>query len=69
DLSTHFNHYYIHWWSLVHFLLHGEEGRYRPAFFQLLRSGGDRDDFVRLVGGPETVQAPWYDHLQRLRLW
>jgi hypothetical protein len=66
DLSTHFNHYYIHWWSLVHFLLHGEEGRYRAAFFQLLKSGGDRNDFVRLVGSPESLEPQWYAHLRRL---
>ena len=60
------NTYYIHYWSLAHYLLQGGGGRYRAAFLQLLQHGGDGGDFERSIGPYAEVQRGWYAHLREL---
>lgn len=62
--DEHFNLYYIHWWSLAHFLFHFENGRYRAGCFQVLRDGGTVESFERHIGPLEQVQPQWYRYLQ-----
>lgn len=63
DENRYFNLYYIHYWSLTHFLLHYRDGAYATGFRQLMAEGGTREDFERLVGPIERIQREWYGHL------
>jgi hypothetical protein len=63
DLDEHFNLYYIHWWSLTHFLFEGEGGKFRKPYFQVLREGGTVASFEENFGPLERVQSEWYRHL------
>lgn len=64
DLDEYFNLYYIHWWSLTHFLLHYEGAKYRDAYFQVIRQGGGLKAFEKHIGSVDTVQQQWYDYLR-----
>jgi hypothetical protein len=66
-LRTHFNLYYMHWWSLVHYLAEHEEGRHRPALAALLAEGGSLDAFEEHVGPTSRIQDEWYQHLLGLK--
>lgn len=61
DLS--FNAYHVGYWSLTHFLLHHEQGKYASSYRQLLLSDGSLEAFERLVGPVDQVQGEWYTHL------
>ena len=65
-VGEHVNHYYVAWWSLVHYLLHGDGGAQRQALVQLVREGGDAAAFRRLVGDDAQVEPRWRAHLLRL---
>lgn len=61
------NLYYLHWWALVHFLLHYEDGKYRDRTFDLLREGGSLAAFEQQIGPIERVQAEWYGYIRALK--
>lgn len=65
-VAQHVNTYYLHYWSLTHYLLEGDGGRHRAAFLALLRDGGDPAEFRRLIGPYAHVQRGWYAHLRGL---
>jgi len=67
DMDESFNLYYIHWWSLAHFLFHGGGGRYREAFLREVRDGGSLESFERHIGPVDQIQAEWYAYLLELR--
>jgi hypothetical protein len=67
DIDIEFNLYYIHWWSLTHFLIEGDEGSHREAFMQLLRAGGGLDAFEESIGPIDAVQAEWHAYLRDLQ--
>jgi hypothetical protein len=58
------NAYYIGYWSLSHFLLHGEGGRHAAAYKRLVASGGGLEDFEREIGPVDELEARWYAYLQ-----
>jgi hypothetical protein len=58
------NAYYIGYWSLAHFLVHGEGGRHAAAFKALVATGGGLEDFERTIGPVDEVEARWYAYLQ-----
>jgi hypothetical protein len=57
------NRYYVGYWSLTHYLLHGDGGRHAAAYRQLVAEGGSLANFERLVGPVERMQAGWYAYL------
>ncbi|HVK50861.1 MAG TPA: hypothetical protein VM469_03875 [Pseudoxanthomonas sp.] len=59
-----FNAYYLGYWSLTAFLLHGEGGRHADAYRQLLARGGSLDNFQALLGPIEDIQQRWYVFLR-----
>lgn len=65
-LAGNVNGYYIHYWSLTHYLMHGEGGKYREGFLALVARGGEPAEFRRLIGSYEQIQPGWYAHLHRL---
>ena len=40
DIDRTFNLYYIHWWSLSHFLFEAEEGKYRQGYTRVIQTSG-----------------------------
>lgn len=58
------NLHYVHWWSLVHFLMHADDGRHAPAVRALLAEGGSRAAFERLVGPVAEIEPRWHAYLR-----
>lgn len=65
-VAENVNTYYLHYWSLAHYLLNGDGGKRRDAFLALLQRGGEPAEFRRLLGPYEQVQRGWYEHLRGL---
>ena len=65
-LASHVNQWYLGYWSLTHFLLHGPKGKYAAGYRELLKSPATLADFERLIGPVDAVQAEWYRYLQDL---
>ncbi|WP_244858735.1 MULTISPECIES: DUF1570 domain-containing protein [Lysobacteraceae] len=62
-IASYVNLYYVEWWSLVHFLLHHDGGKYAPGFERLLQHGASVADFEREIGPLWAVQVEWYAYL------
>jgi hypothetical protein len=67
DIDREFNLYYVHWWSLSHFLLEGGGSERREACLQLIRDGGGLEAFEKRIGPVDEVQAEWYQYLRELQ--
>jgi hypothetical protein len=67
SLNSHVNLYYLHWWSLTHFLLHGQAGTYRSGYWKMLAAGGTQAAFEKHIGPVADRQAEWYKHLRQLK--
>lgn len=63
--NGHFNLYYLHWWTLTHFLC--ESGKYHDRALKLVQSGGGLDAFEKIIGPVEQVQIEWHAYVRRLR--
>jgi len=67
NINTHVNQWYLGYWSLTHFLLHGAGGKYAPGYRKLLAGkSATLADFEREIGPVDAVQAQWYRYLQGL---
>jgi hypothetical protein len=64
-LNQHFNLYYLHWWTLTHFVF--EHPRYRERAIDLVKKGGDLDAFERLFGPVDHVQSGWHAYVRHLK--
>ncbi|MUV12930.1 hypothetical protein [Noviluteimonas gilva] len=69
-IAGYVNLYYIEYWSLTHFLLHGEKGKYAAGYKRLLANGATLADFEREIGPTWQIQVAWYAWMraQRARL-
>jgi len=63
DENRYFNQYYIHYWSLTHFLLHYRDGLYAERYKRLIAEGGTLRNFTRILGPPQRIQREWYAYL------
>jgi hypothetical protein len=63
--DKHFNKYYIHWWSLTHFLFHYGEGRYSNKYLELIMEGGSPESFKKKFGSLDEIQNEWYNYFQQ----
>ena len=66
DMNQNVNNYYIHYWSLSHFLFTYHDGQYASQYKALLALGGSLNDFERLIGPVEEIQSEWYVYLMQL---
>lgn len=66
DFEAAFNRYYVQYWSLVHFLMHADDGRRADAFRELIARGGSLQEFERLIGPVEAVERDWYAYFTAL---
>lgn len=67
DIDKYFNLYYLHWWSLAHFLMQHDNGTYRGGLGRLIASGATPEAFETCIGPIERIEATWYTHLFDLR--
>ena len=65
NINEFFNLYYLHWWTLTYFIFETE--KYHDGALQLVRQGGQLEDFERLIGPVESVQIEWHDYVRRLK--
>jgi len=65
-LNQHVNLYYIHWFSLVHFLLEGEQRKYRESFIASVKKTSGLDSFEKNIGPYNKIEPQWYRHLCRI---
>ena len=66
DLNKKFNLYYLHRWSLAHFLMEQENGTQRAGVAQIIKDGASLATFEKHVGPIEGVERQWYNHLRDL---
>lgn len=64
-MDRHFNLYYLHWWTITHFIFENET--HRANALQLLHRGGGLTAFEELIGPVERVQTEWHDHVRKLK--
>ena len=67
DIDEHFNLYYVHWWTLSHFLFHYQQGRYRSGMMQMIERGGSPADFVECIGRVDEVERQWHAYVLDLK--
>jgi hypothetical protein len=65
-MNQNVNLYYLHWWTLTHFVF--EHPEHRASALKLLQAGGGIEAFERMIGPVEKVQAEWHAHVRRIRL-
>jgi hypothetical protein len=65
SMNGHFNLYYLHWWTLTHFVFEIETHRANAT--QLLQRGGGLAAFEELIGPVERIQSEWHDHVRELK--
>lgn len=65
SMNQHFNLYYLHWWTLTHFVFEHPEYRHRAQ--ALLERGGGLDAFEELIGPLERVEGEWHEHVRNLK--
>lgn len=65
SLNSHFNLYYLHWWTLTHFLF--EDPRCREHALDLLSRGGRLDAFEQMLGPVDQVQVEWHSYVRHLK--
>jgi hypothetical protein len=66
EMTKYFNLYYIHWFSLVHFLLEGEQGKYRKSFMSCVKTPSGLDAFEQNIGPYQLIETQWYQHLLQI---
>lgn len=62
-IAQHVNHYYVAYWSLVHYLFHGDNGIHRESVPALLQRRGEPGAFTQLVGAYDAIEPRWHAHL------
>ncbi len=58
-----FNQYYLHWWSIVHFLMEFEDGKHREGLKKLVLEGGTIEGFEKYIGKISDIEKQWNKHL------
>ncbi|MGC3958279.1 MAG: hypothetical protein QM813_10170 [Verrucomicrobiota bacterium] len=65
SMNSHFNLYYLHWWTLTHFVFESEA--HRGHALKLLQRGGEAEAFEELIGPMDRIQIEWHDYVQSLK--
>jgi hypothetical protein len=64
-LNSHFNLYYLPWWTLTCFVF--ETPQHREHALALVQRVGGLEAFEQLIGPVDTVQAEWHAYVRRLK--
>ena len=67
DINKTFNLYYLHWWSLVHFLMNYNDGQYRDGLSRVITGHGTISSFEENIGKIEDIEAQWYQYVIELK--
>lgn len=59
-LNRYFNLYYVHWFSIFHFLNHYNNEEYRASIPKLILKGGSAKAFEKYIGKFEDIEKKWY---------
>ena len=65
SLNQEFNLYYLHWWTLTHFIF--ESPKYRESALILLQRGGGLAAFEQTIGPVDAVEPEWFRHVRLIR--
>ena len=65
SMNRQFNLYYLHWWTLTHFIF--ESPKYRGHALALAQRGGGLEAFEQTIGPVEQVQSEWHDYVRSLK--
>jgi hypothetical protein len=65
SVDREFNLYYLHWWTLAHFLF--ENPKYRGSTMALVQRGGGLEAFEQLIGPVATIEPEWHHHVRRIK--
>lgn len=65
SLNSQFNLYYLHWWTLTHFLFESPRGR--DHALELVRQGGGLEAFEKALGPVDKVQVEWHLYVRHLK--
>ncbi len=65
SLNSQFNLYYLHWWTLTHFLFESPRGREHAL--ELVRRGGGLEALTETLGPVDQVQAEWHNYVRHLK--
>jgi hypothetical protein len=65
SMNSHFNLYYLHWWTLTHFVF--ESPQHREHALALVQKGGGLEAFEQIIGPVDKVQVEWHDYVRRLK--
>jgi hypothetical protein len=65
SMNGHFNLYYVHWWTLTHFVF--ETPQRSGKALDLVRAGGGLEAFEKTIGPVEQVQQKWHAYVRQLR--
>jgi len=65
SMNRHFNLYYLHWWTLTHYICESE--KHQGRILSLLRSGGGLESFEKIIGPVDQVQIEWHSYVRRLK--
>ena len=65
SLTSHFNLYYLHWWTLTHFLF--ESPRCREHALEVVSCHGSLDAFEQTLGSVDQVQVEWHTYVRHLK--
>jgi hypothetical protein len=64
-MNQEFNLYYLHWWTLTHFIF--ENPKYRESALVLLQRGGGLDAFEQTIGPVDAVEPDWFRHVRTIK--
>jgi hypothetical protein len=60
-MRTHVNLYYLHWWTLTHFVFEN------PNAVKLVEAGGSLNGFEKWIGPLDQAQTGWHAHIRKLK--
>jgi hypothetical protein len=64
-MSSHVNLYYLHWWTLTHYVF--ESAQTSEKANELVKTRGDLESFEKIFGSIECVETNWYAHVRELK--
>src|SRR6266404_4177837 len=65
SMKSHFNLYYLHWWTLTHFVF--QSPKYQDRALSLAEQGGGLTTFEQTIGPVGQVQAEWHAYVRSLK--
>jgi hypothetical protein len=65
SMRKDFNLYYLHWWTLTHFVF--ESPKYRGHALKLAEQGGGLEAFEKVIGPVERAQGEWHAFVRELK--